>query len=61
VLKIKKAIESYIRGIEKKQLPHLLCTTNMMLHGIDVPSQIKHKNTLAKAWNDWSRNEKWTA
>ena len=30
----------------------------MMLHGIDVPSQIEHKNTLAKAWNDWSRNEK---
>ncbi|WP_084156486.1 class I SAM-dependent DNA methyltransferase [Desulforegula conservatrix] len=54
----KKAIESCIHGIEKKQLPHLLCTTNMMLHGIDVPSQIEHKNTLAKAWNDWSRNEK---
>jgi len=54
----KKAIEYCIHGIEKKQLPHLLCTTNMMLHGIDVPSQIEHKNTLSKAWNDWSRNEK---
>jgi type I restriction enzyme M protein len=54
----KKAVESCIHGIEKKQLPHLLCTTNMMLHGIDVPSQIEHKNTLAKAWNDWSHNEK---
>ena len=28
-----------IRGVEKKPLPHLLCTTNMILHGIDVPSQ----------------------
>lgn len=53
----KKAVESCIHGIEKKQLPHLLCTTNMMLHGIDVPSQIEHKNTLAKAWNDWSKND----
>ncbi|MBU2511778.1 type I restriction-modification system subunit M [bacterium] len=54
----KKAIEASIHGIEKKQLPHLLCTTNMMLHGIDVPSQIEHRNTLARAWNDWSNNDK---
>nr|WP_320192696.1 class I SAM-dependent DNA methyltransferase [uncultured Desulfobacter sp.] len=54
----KKAIESGIRGIEKKQLPHLLCTTNMMLNGIDVPSQIEHRNTLAQPWNDWSNHDK---
>lgn len=47
----KKAIEDLIFGIEKKQLPHLLCTTNMLLHGIDVPDQIDHRNTLGKAWN----------
>jgi type I restriction enzyme M protein len=35
----KKAIEQSIIGIEKKQLPHLLCVTNLLLHGIDVPSQ----------------------
>jgi len=49
----KKTIESCIYGIEKKQLPHLLCTTNMMLHGIEVPSQIEHRNTLAKNWEEW--------
>jgi type I restriction enzyme M protein len=54
----KRAIEEQIRGIEKKQLPHLLCTTNMLLHGIDVPSQIEHRNTLATAWNDWTRNDR---
>lgn len=54
----KAAIETLIRGIEKKQLPHLLCTTNMLLHGIDVPSQIEHKNTLGKGWNEWSNNDK---
>lgn len=54
----KKAIEECIWGIEKKQLPHLLCVTNMLLHGIDVPSQIEHRNTLAKGWNDWSFDER---
>ncbi|MGE5670395.1 MAG: type I restriction-modification system subunit M, partial [Fibrobacterota bacterium] len=53
----KKAIETCIFGIEKKQLPHLLCTTNMMLHGIEVPSQIEHRNTLAKNWNEWRRTD----
>ena len=53
----KKTIEQLIFGIEKKQLPHLLCTTNMLLHGIDVPSQIDHGNTLARPWNDWRENE----
>lgn len=54
----KRAIEALIRGIEKKQLPHLLCTTNMLLHGIDVPSQIEHRNTLGIGWNEWNANDK---
>jgi type I restriction enzyme M protein len=54
----KRAIEELIHGIEKKQLPHLLCTTNMLLHGIDVPSQIEHRNTLGRAWNEWAANQK---
>lgn len=54
----KKAIEELIFGFEKKQLPHLLCTTNMLLHEIDVPSQIDHRNTLAKPWNEWSNSDK---
>ena len=54
----RKAIAACIRGIEKKQLPHLLCTTNMLLHGIEVPSMIEHRNTLAKGWNDWSRDDR---
>lgn len=54
----KKTIEELIFGFEKKQLPHLLCTTNMLLHDIDVPSQIDHRNTLAKGWNEWSANDK---
>jgi type I restriction enzyme M protein len=52
------AIQTLIRGIEKKQLPHLLCTTNMLLHGVDVPSQIEHRNTLAIGWNEWRAHDK---
>jgi len=54
----RRAIEELIRGIEKKQLPHLLCVTNMLLHGIDVPSQIEHRNTLGAGWNDWGPQDK---
>lgn len=54
----RRALERLIRGIEKKQLPHLLCMTNMLLHGIDVPSQIEHRNTLGIGWNEWSAYDK---
>lgn len=50
----RKAIEEAIVGIEKKQLPHLLCVTNLLLHGIDVPSQVERRNTLAWPWKEWS-------
>ena len=30
----------------------------MMLHGIDVPSMIEHRNTLGKGWNDWKLTER---
>ena len=38
-----------IRGVEKKPLPHLLATTNMMLHGIEVPA-IDHDNLLSRSY-----------
>lgn len=46
-------LQKQILGVEKKQLPHLLCTTNMMLHGIEVPVQIRHDNTLNKPLSSW--------
>ena len=46
-------LQQQIHGVEKKQLPHLLCTTNMMLHGIEIPVQIKHGNTLNKPLANW--------
>ena len=46
-------IKANVRGIEKKALPHLLCVTNMMVHGIEVPTTIQHGNTLARALRDY--------
>lgn len=46
-------VKNSIRGVEKKQLPHTLCATNMMIHGIEVPSNILNDNTLAKPLRDY--------
>lgn len=51
-------LQASILGVEKKQLPHLLCVTNLMLHGIEVPSQIRHDNTLARPLRDYSVAER---
>ncbi|WP_204368858.1 class I SAM-dependent DNA methyltransferase [Mycobacterium sp. UM_Kg27] len=51
-------LQSTVRGVEKKQLPHLLCTTNMLLHGIDVPTNIGHDNTLARPMRDYSNADR---
>ncbi|WP_348765581.1 class I SAM-dependent DNA methyltransferase [uncultured Salinisphaera sp.] len=48
-----ETIASTIRGIEKKPLPHLLATTNLILHGIDTPSQIQHDNALSYPLIGW--------
>ena len=50
-------LQQQIYGVEKKQLPHLLCTTNMLLHGIEVPVQVKHSNTLNRPLSSWDDDE----
>ncbi|GEM48644.1 type I restriction-modification system subunit M [Deinococcus cellulosilyticus] len=51
-------IQENVRGVEKKPLPHQLAMTNMMLHGIDVPTQIRHDNTLARPLRDYRASER---
>ena len=53
-----KSIQESISGIEKKHLPHVLCMTNMMLHGIDVPSAVRHDNTLSRPLRDWGPKDR---
>lgn len=45
-------LQATVRGVEKKPLPHLLCTTNMIVHGIDVPTGVVHDNTLSRPLRD---------
>lgn len=52
-----KELKNSIRGVEKKPLPHVLCATNMMVHGIEVPSNIINGNTLAKPLRDYGRSD----
>ncbi len=46
-------LQRSIRGVEKKPLPHMLASTNLMLHGIEIPS-IEHDNLLMQSLSSWS-------
>lgn len=51
-------LQNSILGIEKKPMPHLLCTTNMILHGIDTPISIRHDNTLSYPLISWGPQQR---
>jgi type I restriction enzyme M protein len=51
-------LQQSVFGVEKKALPHLLCTTNMLLHGIEVPSNIRHDNTLSRPLRDYGPKDR---
>lgn len=50
-------LQDKIRGVEKKPLPHLLCTTNLLLHGIDVPN-VTRGNTLERPYKDYGPKDR---
>lgn len=52
-----ETIEKTVFGVEKKQFPYMLCTTNMLLHDVDYP-QIMHGNSLSKNVRDYKESEK---
>lgn len=45
-----------IYGVEKKQFPYMLCITNMLLHGLDVPN-IYHDNSLLRDVLDYTEED----
>ena len=45
-----------IYGIEKKQFPYMLCITNLLLHGLDVP-RVYHDNSLLKDVLDYTEED----
>ncbi|WP_299809784.1 class I SAM-dependent DNA methyltransferase [uncultured Roseibium sp.] len=51
-------MQTSLRAVEKKQLPHMLAVTNMLLHGIEDPSFLRHDNTLARPYISWGQDER---
>lgn len=53
-----RKLQSGLRAVEKKPLPHMLCTTNMLLHNIEDPSFVRHDNTLARPYISWEKRDR---
>jgi len=51
-------LQDSLYGVEKKSLPYMLCVTNMILHGIDTPSNIRHDNTLSRAYASYGNKDR---
>ena len=51
-------IQTSLRAVDKKQLPHMLCVTNMLLHKIKNPSFVTHDNTLARPYISWEKRDR---
>jgi type I restriction enzyme M protein len=53
-----QALQRGLRAVEKKPLPHMLCVTNMLLHGIEDPGFVRHDNTLARPYVSYSQSDR---
>jgi type I restriction enzyme M protein len=51
-------LEAGLRAVEKKQLPHMLCVTNMLLHNIEDPGFVSHDNTLARPYISYTQSDR---
>ena len=46
-------LQAKIRGVELKPLPHLLAITNLILHGVETPQQIRRGDMLSSPLRDY--------
>jgi type I restriction enzyme M protein len=51
-------MQKSLRAVEKKPLPHMLCTTNMLLNNIEDPSFVRHDNTLARPYISYTSEDR---
>ena len=51
-------MQAGLRAVEKKQLPHMLCVTNMLLHGVHDPEFVRHDNTLARPYVSYGQSDR---
>ena len=53
-----KLMQGALRAVEKKPLPHKLCVTNMLLHGVEDAGFVRHDNTLARPFISWEQKDR---
>jgi type I restriction enzyme M protein len=53
-----EVLQASIHGVDKKSLPYMLCITNMILHDIDTPTNIRHDNTLSRPLRDYTNKDR---
>ncbi len=51
-------MQKALRAVEKKPLPHMLCVTNMLLHGVEDPGFVRHDNTLARPYISYTQSDR---
>lgn len=49
-----KKLVASVHGVELKPLPHLLATTNFMLHGVENPYMLRHDDMLATSLTQYT-------
>lgn len=53
-----KVLHDSIYGVELKSLPHLLAITNMILHGIEVPDNIRRDDMLSRPLTEYGPKDR---
>lgn len=53
-----KLLQNSIYGTEKKPLPHMLVMTNLILHGIEAPLNVRRGNSLANSIRDITQKDR---
>jgi len=53
-----KKLHDSIHGVELKSLPHLLAITNMILHGIEVPDNIRRDDMLSRPLTEYTPKDR---
>jgi len=56
--KDEKKLQESLFGVEVKPLPYLLAITNLMLHGVEVPRQIRRADMLARPLRDYGPSDR---
>jgi len=53
-----RTMQAALRAVEKKQLPHMLCLTNMLLNGVEDAGFVRHDNTLARPYISYGQSDR---